>query len=74
MATQLNIVLTNSGGMVTIPISPALIGLDSGQQASTQTGYSAADSMIRNVMRYGFWNSTQTTFYPASQIASISWS
>jgi len=70
--TQLSIVLVNGGGTVVIPIAESLIGFDSGQSASTQTGFAAADSMVRNVMRYGFWNASQTAFYPASQIQSIS--
>ena len=73
--TQLNIVLSGSGGTVTIPIPASLQALDSGQLASTQTGFNAADTMVRNIMRGGgFWDSSNTVFRPISQIESITYS
>ena len=69
--TQLSILLTGSGGTIVIPIPQALQTLNSAQDASTQTGYSAADQAIRSIFRAGVFTDGQGKWYAASQIASI---
>lgn len=73
MASQLNITLTTSGNpVVVVPIAPALQGLDSGQQAATQSGYSAADQQVRNIFKAGeFFVPSTNTWYPVAVIQSI---
>jgi len=56
----------------TIAISQALQNLDSGQQTSQQTGYNAAETAARNLLRsQGFSPDGGVTFIPVSQIVSI---
>lgn len=71
--SQLVITLTDST-VHNVPIASALQNLDSGQSASTQTGFSAVEVSVANICkRGGFWDGT-ATFYPLAQIKSISWS
>jgi hypothetical protein len=69
MPTQLNIVLANSLGTVTFPISAGLQALDSGNSSGSgqvsqlnattglwstgQTGFSSVDETVRNIARAG---------------------
>jgi hypothetical protein len=71
MAVQLNIVLTGGAGTVIVPIPAGLQSLDSGQQASQQTGFSAVDSLIRSIFKSGVFTDTKGNWYPTSQISSI---
>lgn len=72
MATQLNVTLTTSGNpVITVPIPAALQSLDSGSTASSQTGYSAVDQMVRNIFRAGVFTPDGKTWYAATIIQSI---
>jgi len=71
MASQLNIVLTGSGGTIVVPIPTALQNLDSGQQASQQTGFSAVDQLVRSIFRAGCFTDNKGNWYPTGQIQSI---
>jgi hypothetical protein len=71
MATQLNIVLTGGAGTVVIPIPAGLQSLDSGLTAASQTGFSAVDSLVRSIFKAGGFYDGKSTWYPVSQIASI---
>jgi hypothetical protein len=73
MAVQLNITLTTSGNpIIVVSIPAALQSLDSGQQASQQTGYSAIDQMVRNIFRAGCFTPDGKTWYSTNVIQSIS--
>ena len=78
MATKLVIEYIPAGGSssnaasVTVSISPALQSLDSGQSASSQTGFSAVDISIRNIFKVGVFVDGNGNWYSASQILSIS--
>jgi hypothetical protein len=69
-ATKLLITLS-AAGTVTVPISSALQSLDSGQQASQQTGFSSVDVSVRNIFRGGGFYDSVSTWYPSSAIMSI---
>jgi hypothetical protein len=72
MASVLNITLTTSGNpVVTISIPTALQGLDSGQQASQQSGISAVDQLVRAIFRAGVFYDGKSTWYAATIIQSI---
>jgi hypothetical protein len=68
--TQLNIVLTDSS-VVVIGIPAALIALDSGATAASQTGYSAVDQLVRAIFRAGVFTDGKGTWYAATQIKSV---
>jgi hypothetical protein len=68
--TQLNITLTDSS-VVVIAIPAALQTLDSGQDASSQTGYSAVDQLIRAIFRAAVFTDGKGTWYAATQIKSV---
>jgi hypothetical protein len=74
---QLNIVVTqNASGTVTtstivIPVPAALQALDSTTPGSSQTGYSAADQLIRNIFRAGVFTDNQGNWYPTEVIQKI---
>jgi hypothetical protein len=75
--TQLNIVVTqNASGTVTtstvvIAIPAALTGLDSTTPGSVQTGYSAADQLIRNIFRARVFTDNAGNWYPVEVIQKI---
>jgi hypothetical protein len=75
--SQLNIVITqNNAGTVTsptivVPIPAALQGLDSTTPGATQSGYSAADQLIRTIFRAGVFTDNQGNWYPAEVIQKI---
>jgi len=71
MASQLNILLTGSGGTIVIPIPQGLQSLDSGLTASSQTGFSAVDQLVRSIFRAGCFTDNKGNWYPTSQIQSI---
>jgi len=82
MASQLNVtIIQNAGGTITtttvvVPL-PAIFNssstptLDSGQQASQQTGFSALDIMARNIFRAGGFTDLLGNFYPREVIQKI---
>jgi hypothetical protein len=70
-ATQIVITLTDSS-TVTLPIGSATVTSPTGT-----TGVAAGDAqgLISTIFRLGyFWDSTQTTLRPVSQIKSITFS
>ena len=78
MVTKLNITVQTAAlpsgvtNPIVVPIAPALVGLDSGQQASQQTGFSAASEAIRNIFRMnGFYDGNQY-WYPLAVVLYIS--
>jgi hypothetical protein len=72
MASVLNITLTTTGNpVITIAIPQALQNLDSGQQASQQTGYSSVDQLVRAIFRAGVFYDGKSTWYAATIIQSI---
>jgi hypothetical protein len=67
---MLTITLTdNTTVVINIPSSLQL--LDSGQTADSQTGYRAADALIRAIFRAGVFFDGKATWYCAQQIKSI---
>jgi hypothetical protein len=71
--TQLLITMVagSSPSSVTVNIPTALVALDSGQQASEQTGFSSADQLVRAIFRAGVFTDGQGAWYPTTQIAKI---
>jgi hypothetical protein len=67
----LTVALTNAAGTVTLAIPAALANLDSGQQVSQQSGYSAADTLIRSIFRAACFTDGAGTWYPTSAIQKI---
>jgi hypothetical protein len=63
---------SSNAASVTVSIPSALQALDSGQLASTQTGFSAADIAIRNIFKAGTFTDGAGKYYPADQILSVS--
>ena len=82
MPSNLNVtIIQNAGGTITtstitVPL-PAIFNsssvptLDSGQQASQQTGFSALDIMSRNIFRAGGFTDLLGNFYPREVIQKI---
>lgn len=75
--TKLNITIQTAAlpsgvtNPIVIPIAPALQSLDSGQQASQQTGFSAASEAVRNILRAnGFYDGSQY-WYPLYVVLNI---
>jgi len=68
--TTLTITLLDNS-TVAVAIPSALQKLDSGQQASEQTGYSSVDSLLRSIFKAGVFRDGQAKWYAASQIKSI---
>jgi len=82
MAANLNITyISNAAGTITtttivIPLpavfnSASVPTLDSGPQASQQTGFSALDIMARNIFRAGGFTDDLGNFIPREQIQKI---
>lgn len=77
MATQLKITYVGAGGStsntssVTVNIPSALLALDSGQLASTQTGFNAADVAIGNIYKAGRFADGAGNWFSASEILTI---
>ena len=71
--TKLVVTFTQTANVaaVTISIPSSLQSLDSGQLASTQTGFSASDIAIRNIFKAGTFTDGNGNWYDANQIASI---
>ena len=69
--TQLNILLTGSGGTIVVPIPAALQSLNSLQDAITQTGFNSVDSLIRSIFKAGVFTDGKGNWYPTAQIQSI---
>jgi hypothetical protein len=67
--TSLTVTLTDSTQVV-ISIPNALQGLDSGQQGQ-QTGFSAADQLVRAIFRAGVFTDSQGNWWPVSQITKL---
>lgn len=65
-ATQLNILLIDGSTTVVVKIPAALQEME---------GVSPADVTVRNIVTHrGFYNQNRDTFYPLSQIKSITFS
>jgi hypothetical protein len=62
---------SSNAASVTVNIPAALQNLDSGQLASDQTGFSAADIAIRNIFKAGTFVDGLGNWYSASQILSV---
>jgi hypothetical protein len=72
MATQLNVTLNTSGNpVVVVAIPQGLQTLDSGLTASSQTGFSAVDSLIRSIFKAGVFTDGKGNWYAAATIQSI---
>lgn len=78
MPTQLNVYLASSAlpsgvsNPITISIPSALQSLDSGSQASQQSGFSATSELVRSIFRGGcFYSSTLNTWFSASEILYV---
>jgi len=69
--TQLIITLTGGAGTVTIAIPAALQNLDATTPGATPTGFSAVSELVRGIFRAGCFFDGNKTWYPVSQIASI---
>lgn len=75
--SQLNIVITqNASGTITtstivVAIPQALQTLDSTTPGATQSGYSAADQLIRSIFRAGCFTDNQGNWYPVENIQKI---
>jgi hypothetical protein len=74
---QLSVVITtNSGGTFTtqtvvVPIPSALRSLDSPQDASGQTGFSAVDQLVRAIFKANVFTDNKGNWWPSSVIQSI---
>jgi hypothetical protein len=69
MATQFSIVVNNgSGGTATVVIAIPNTGTD-GPPTANQTGDIL--SLAQNLAKHGFWDSTQSNFYPSSVVLKI---
>jgi hypothetical protein len=73
MATQLKVTFVSgmSPASVLIPIPPALQQLDSGQQASQQTGVSSVDLLVRSIFKAGVFYDSVSTWYSTAVVQSI---
>ena len=67
----ITLVSGNSPSSVTMNISSALQSLQSGQTASSQTGFDAAQVAIANIFKAKVFRDSAGIWHPTSQILTI---